>query len=102
MPTKQAEKKELVIEFKKPYVFENKEYTEVDLSGLEDLNGEDLIAADQELLATGKQAMVNELSLPYLLIVASKAAKKPSIFFEGLPAKETVKVKNTVMAFLNN
>ncbi len=32
-----AEEASLVVEFKKPYKFEGKEYTEVDLSRLEDI-----------------------------------------------------------------
>lgn len=92
---------EFVIEFSKPHTFEGKEYKNVDLSGLEELNGSDLIDADQELIASGKQAMVNELSLPYLVIIAAKACKQPEHFFLGLPAKDLIRVKNTVMGFLN-
>ena len=34
----------LILKFKKPYVFEGKEYTEVDLSAMEDMTAEDLCA----------------------------------------------------------
>ena len=38
----QVEEEDLVVKFSKPFVFENKTYTEVDLRNLENLNGEDL------------------------------------------------------------
>ena len=43
----QVEEGDLVVKLSKPFVFENKTYTEVDLRGLEDLNGEDLCRADR-------------------------------------------------------
>lgn len=44
-----AEKK-IVVEFKKPYKFEGKEYTELDLSGLEKLTVQDVIDVQRELI----------------------------------------------------
>ena len=32
----------LILKFRKPYMFEGKEYTEVDLSAMEDMTAEDL------------------------------------------------------------
>ncbi|MEH7122113.1 hypothetical protein V7127_02590 [Bacillus sp. JJ1773] len=87
--------------FKKPYKFENTDYKEVDLSGLDDMKTSDLIDADVQFSTSGQFSVMNELSLGYAIIVASKASGKPVEFFEGLPATEGLKVKNVVMGFLN-
>lgn len=88
-----------VITFKKPYSFEGKEYKEVDLSGLENLTGKDLTDADRIFVSAGNVAPMNEMSIGYACIIAAKATGLPQEFFEGLPAKEIIKVKNEVMTF---
>lgn len=94
-------KNELKIIFKNPYSFEGKEYTEVDLSEIENLSTGDLIEADKQFNASGQMALMNEMTTGYSCIIAAKATKKPVEFFENLPAGEGLKVKNKVMGFLN-
>lgn len=91
----------LILKFKKPYKFEGKEYTEIDLSGLEDLSAADMIAVNKYMdrTATGIQVMP-EVSLEYACVLASKATKMPIEFFTGLPPKQAIKIKNRVMGFL--
>ncbi len=91
----------LILKLKKPYKFEGKEYTEIDLSGLEDLSAADMIAVNKYMdrTATGIQVMP-EVSLEYACVLASKASKLPVEFFTGLPPKQAIKVKNRVMGFL--
>ena len=62
----------LILKFRKPYMFEGKEYTEVDLSAMEDMTAEDLCAM----------------------------GKIMTKFFKGLPPKEGIKLKNMVTGFL--
>lgn len=90
---------EYVIEFKNPYIFEEKEYTQIDLSGLESLTAKDLMDAEKQFAASGQVAAINEMSLGYVCIVAAKASKQPVEFFEKLPANEAIKVKNAVTGF---
>ncbi|TYS66372.1 phage tail assembly protein [Bacillus infantis] len=92
----------LVITFKKPYPFEGKEYTEVNLSQLEQLSGEDMIETDRIFQSEGNFAPVPEMTFAYACILAARASDKPIEFFKGLPLKESVKLKNMVMGFLNN
>lgn len=92
---------EYKIEFKKPYTFEGDEYTSIDLSGIENLSTKDLIDADKQFNTSGQMALMNEMTTGYSCIIASKATKLPVEFFNGLPAGEGLKVKNTVMSFLN-
>jgi hypothetical protein len=93
---------ENVIKFKKTYKFEGEEIKEIDFSSLEELTGADLIEADKVFSTSGQLSPVNELTLAYNLIIASKATKKPIEFFHTLSASDSLKVKNKVMAFLNN
>lgn len=93
---------ELIVIFNKPYSFEGKEYKEVDLSKLEDLTGEDLLEADKQFTASGQFAVMTEMTMGYCFILASIATGKPVEFFQKLPAKDAMKVKGTVMGFLNN
>lgn len=88
-----------LIEFKKPYRFEEKEYIQVDLSGLDGLTAKDLIDAEKQFAASGQVAAINEMNIGYVCIVAAKASKQPVEFFEKLPANEAIKVKNAVTGF---
>ncbi len=90
---------EHLIEFKNPYLFEEKEYTQIDLSGLESLTAKDLIDAEKQFAAGGQVAAINEMSIGYICIVAAKASKQPVEFFDKLPANEAIKVKNAVTSF---
>ncbi len=92
----------MVIKFKKPYKFEGKEYTEVDLSGLDDLQASDMIAVNKYMQRTsgGVIDVMPEVSMEYACVLASKAAKLPIEFFTSLPPREAMKVKNRVMGFL--
>lgn len=91
----------MVIKFRQPYRFEGKEYTELDLSGMEDMTGADMIAVNKimQRSAAGIDVMP-EVSVEYAFYFAARAAKLPVEFFHGLPPKESMKVKNRVMGFL--
>lgn len=93
----------LVIKFNKPFVFEKKEYTEIDLSGLENLNASDMIAVNKYMerrSPSGGIQVMPEVSLEYACVFLSKATNLPVEFFMQLPPKEAMKVKNRVMGFL--
>lgn len=95
------EEDNLVIKFKKPFFFEGKEYTELDLSGLDNLTASDMIAVNKYMQRSSSGIdVMPEVSLEYACMLASKAAKLPIEFFTQLPPKEAMKVKNRVMGFL--
>lgn len=89
------------VKFNKPYFFEGKQYFEIDLSGMEDLTGADMIAVNKIMArtSTGIIDVMPEVSLEYACHIAAKAAKMPVEFFTQLPPKEAMKIKNRVMAF---
>lgn len=93
----------LVISLKKPYLFEGKTYTEIDLTGMEELTGEDMIAINKIMQRTSPGAgtdVMPEVSTEYACYFAAKAAKLPVEFFMLLPAWAMLRVKNRVMGFL--
>lgn len=99
--TEENNEDSMVVVFKKPYRFEGKEYTEVDLSGMDDLTGADMIAINKIMQRTsGGIDVMPEVSVEYAFHFAARAAKLPVEFFTNLPPKESMKVKNRVMGFL--
>lgn len=91
-----------LVKFNKPFLFEGKTFTEIDLSGIENLTGQDLDDAENMLMRVNKPAMVPEMSMTYLLFLASRATGQPQEFFTQLRAQDSLKVKRTVTSFLNS
>ena len=50
-------------------------------------------------LNTGNMAAMNEMTVAYSMIVASKATKKPLEFFHGLKINDATQVKAIVTNF---
>lgn len=95
------EEEKLVIRLKKPYKFEGREYTEIDLSGLEELTSADMISVNR-IMSRGSNGIdvMPEVSVEYACHLAARAAKLPVEFFLGLQPRYAMKVKNRVMGFL--
>lgn len=94
------DQEDLVLRFKKPYSFEGETFTEVDLSGLEDLSAADLCKVGKMVKKTDGLDPIAEMSLPYAIYMAARVTGKPLEFFQQLPAREAVKLKNLVVGFL--
>ena len=97
--TQKQEENKYLIKFRKPFIFEDETYKEIDLSGLEDLSAKDMIQAQRTMERSGSINILPEMSLEYACIFASKATKIPVEFFQALPPKEAIKVKNKVTNF---
>ncbi len=91
---------EYIIKFNKPYNFEGKEYTEIDMSDIESLTTQDLASIDKKYASSGQVDALKEMTVSYACILAAQATSKPIEFFNYLPAKEGVKLKTMVTAFL--
>lgn len=94
------DQEDLVLRFKKPYSFEGETYTEVDLSGLEDLSAADLCKVGKMVKKIDGVDPIAEMSLPYAIFMAARVTGKPIEFFQQLPAREAIKLKNLVAGFL--
>ena len=99
MATTKKENNDLYkVKFSKPYTFEDETYEGIDLSGCEELTGNDAAKAEKIMAARGENTMFPEASSSYAFIIASLATGKPVEFFMGLPLKDSTKVKNRVRA----
>ena len=88
--------KNLVIELKKPYLFEGEEYANIDLSGVEELTSKDVSAAENEVLKTGIYSANMKNFFAYSCALASRATGNPIEFFTKMPLVDAVKVRGTV------
>lgn len=84
--------------FKKPYLFEKQEYTEVSLD-LEKISAEDMIRAQAAAQGHGEISPVAEFGMAYCLHLAAAASGKPVEFFFGLPGRDAAKVRIQVSNF---
>lgn len=87
----------LLLKLPVPYTFEGVCYTKLDLTGVENLTAADLIrASDIVERRKNRPTMVLELDMQYLFTCASFATGLPLEFYQKLPAKDAVAVKNAV------
>lgn len=93
---------DLIVKFRRPYQFEGQEYTQVDLSGLEDVNAGALQNVGRALLKKrpGLNPSTIEMTMDYANLLAARVTSLPVEFFERLPGKEGMKIKTTVVGFL--
>lgn len=95
-----AEENALVLKLSKPYVFDGQTFTEVDLSGLEDATGADLIAVERSLKKRGIVDPLMEMSSPLAAAMAARMTGRPEEFYTQLPIRDMVRVKTAVSGFL--
>lgn len=98
--TPEAEDSSFILRFAKPYTFEEERFTEIDLSGLENITAADMIATQKLMTKGGTVDMLPEMSVQYACIIAARITGKPIEFFTGLPAREAIKLKNMVSGFI--
>ena len=93
---------DLIVKFRRPYQFEGQEYTQVDLSGLEDVSAGVLQNVGRALLKKrpGLNPSTIEMTMDYANMLAARVTSLPVEFFEHLPGKEGMKIKTTVVGFL--
>lgn len=104
---KDKNKNPLILKFKKPYMFESKEYESVDLTAMDDWTCEDVVAlaksynlmVDGDVSAIG--AIIPESDLEYDLFVAAEASKLPLEFFHRLPAREVGAMRSVILGFFH-
>ena len=97
-----TEPEDLILRFAKPYKFGGQEYTEVDLSGLEDTTAGDLARCAK--ITTRKHKGLNtatlEMTTEYSITMAHIVTKLPLEFFEHMPSKSAIELKGIVVGFL--
>lgn len=95
-----VEADERIFTLSRPFIFEEQEYTTLNLD-FDALMGTDLLKINAQFEKDQKNPVfVKALSLPYQLNVAAAAAKVPVEFFNKLPAKDVSKVGLLAQNFL--
>ena len=93
---------DMYVKFSKPYVFEDDTYEGLDMSCLENLNTDDLTEIEKKFYKQGIASFNPENTATYAKIVAWKATGLPIEFFNQLPIKDMMKIKNRVVNFFYN
>lgn len=100
MPEEGAqEKRAHVIKLEKPFMFEQKEYTEVDLGGLDGLTIRDAIDAQRKLLDQSEAAcsFLCETTTAFAMEIAARASGLPIEFFKTMPRRAGKQVQVEVV-----
>ena len=84
-PAEEPEEESLVLKFRKPYKFEGVEYTEVDLSAMEDMTAADLCAVGKIMNKLGIVNPVAEMTVDYAIYMAG--LRQAGGVFPGPPPK---------------
>lgn len=98
-----AEGKSYTLTLSRPYIFEGKEYAEIDLNGLERLTIQDAVDAQRQLFGEGEAAtaMLCETTTAFARVIAAKATELPIEFFKLMPRGVSRKVVTTVQRYMN-
>lgn len=88
-----------IINLSKAYTFEGESIATVDLSGLDSLTAEDMIAAEKYAARAGVISPIPEMTVEYICHIASRVTGKPLEFFKALSPRDVIKVKNAITSF---
>ena len=92
----------LILKFRRPYQFEGQEYTELDLSGLEDVTAGTLENIGKILAkkSPGLNPATIEMEMGYCELLAARVTGKPLEFFQRLPGRDAIALKSKIVGFL--
>lgn len=96
----EKEENPLYLKFKKPFEWEGERYEGIDLSGFDDISAKDLIQIQRTMERAGSVTTVPEVTIEYAGLFASKATGKPVEFFNAMPSKDSIQLKNKITNFL--
>lgn len=92
----------LILKFRRPYQFEGQEYTELDLSGLEDVTAGTLENIGKILAkkSPGLNPATIEMEMGYCELLAARVTGKPLEFFQRIPGRDAIALKSKIVGFL--
>ena len=91
-----------LVKLSKPYQVSGEDFTQLDLSGLEDLRSEDLFEANRQFATESYITPKPECDPMFCCLLAAMASGKPPELFEKLNIKDTLKVRNCVQDFFQS
>lgn len=87
------------IKLKRAILYKGEELRELDIP-LENLTGNDLIEAEEQIMKTGLAGQVMDISRVYMITVAARAARIPVEALRQTSANDFNKIVNAVRDFL--
>lgn len=84
---------------KKPVTYETKKHEEFDLSGLEDLSGEEYASLLKQAQKIEGESLVPEKSLTFVYLTAAKVTGLPFDLFKMLGAKDAARLRYQIGSF---
>ena len=99
----QENAEKIIVKLDRPYVFEETEYQEIDLTGLRRLTIQDAIDAQRQLFSEQEvaAAVLCETTTAFARTMATKATGLPVEFFKLMPRGVMKRVSAAVRGFLN-
>lgn len=99
----QENAEKIIVKLDRPYVFEETEYQEIDLTGLRRLTIQDAIDAQRKLFSEQEvaAAVLCETTTAFARTMATKATGLPVEFFKLMPRGVMKRVSAAVRGFLN-
>ena len=88
-----------IFKLKRPVTFEEHEFEQFDLSGLEDLTGEEYATLLKEAERIDGADMVPEKSLTFAFLAAAKVTGQPFDLFKGMGAKDAARLRYKIGSF---
>ncbi len=88
------------IKLSKTYRLDGREISEIDLNGIEDLDGADMLAINRMMKSRGNVDASPEFTLEFAFFTAMKVTGYPLEFIQHLSMKDSIKVKMRVNYFL--
>lgn len=84
----------------KPVTIDGTLYSEIELD-FDSLNGEDILAVEQEMQASGRIVLgISEMNKSYLLFASARAAKLNANILLAFSAKDVSKITSIAQTFL--
>lgn len=99
----QQTRQRIIVTFAKPYVFEDKEYPEIDLTDLDKLTIQDAIDTQRQLFGEQEVAasIICETTTAFARNIAAKASGLPIEFFKLMPRGAMKRVLVAVRNYVN-
>ena len=97
---KEKTMKKNIFKLKRSFTFEGENYTELDMTALEDITGRQLYEAEKIYTKNGGSTVAMEYSLDFIFTLCNIVLNKPIEFFYAMSATDTYRLKYFVASFL--
>ena len=99
-----TQENDFIVTLSKPYIFEEKEITKINLAAMEEFGGQDLAelrkvhrSRDME---EANMPILNNLSTGFAVCIAQRASGLPFEFFDMLTMKDLIQIEMMTSSFL--